>query len=117
MTTLEIMNDLLERVKRSVSEFPHSWCYISTLGGEQNASILVTVGLDKKETWAHGIFENSRYVRYHISSNRKGIELDCFQFHLRNMEMKKFRRVTLTSTSEKIMERFEKDLKVLQSIM
>jgi hypothetical protein len=115
MTTIELMNDLLEKVNGMVSRFPYQRTYISTLGGESKASILVTIGLEKKEDWSNGIFENSRYVRYHIHRVPKGIELECFQFHLKNKEMKKFR--TIRSTPENIIARFEKDLKVLDSVV
>jgi len=115
MTTLEMMNNLLGEVRKLTSQFPHERTYISTLGGESNASILVTIGLDKKETWKNGIFENSRYVKYSIDRNRKGIELECFQFCLNDKTMKKFRRVT--GTPEKIIERLTKDIKVLESII
>ena len=116
MTTIELMRDLLDKIKVSmISRFPYTSVYISTLGGDSNASILVTIGLDKKETWANGIFENSRYIRYHIGRNFKGIEIECFQFHVKNKEMKKFR--TFRGTPEKVMERLEKDLKVLDVII
>ncbi len=115
MTTIELMTDLLGKVNELVSKFPHSRAYISTLGGEKNASILITVGLDKRETWANGIFENSRYVRYHIDRNSKGVEIECFQFHIKNKEMKKFRK--LTGTPEKVVERLSNDLKILHDIV
>jgi hypothetical protein len=115
MTTIELMTDLLGKVNGLVSRFPHNRAYISTLGGEKNASILITIGLDKKETWSNGIFENSRYVRYHIDRNFKGVEIECFQFHIKNKEMKKFRR--LTGTPEKVIERLSNDLKILDKLV
>jgi len=114
METIEIMNNLKETTNELVSEFPFSKIYISTLGGEVNASLMVTVGLDKREDWSHGIFENSRFVRYHIDRNRKGVEIECFQFHIKTKEIKKFRR--FTGTPEKVIERFKKDLKKLKDL-
>jgi len=113
-TTMKIMEFVKKEIDKSISEFPFTKTYISTLGGEVNASLLVTVGIDKKEDWAHGIFENSRFVRYHIDRTRKGIEIECFQFHLRNKELKKFRK--MNGTIEKVLIRFGKDLKVLESL-
>jgi hypothetical protein len=43
--------------------------YKSTIGGQQNASILITVSLDSKETWNYDILENSRYFRMHYLQN------------------------------------------------
>jgi hypothetical protein len=115
MTTIELMRELYVPMVQSIGRFPHSHSYISTLGGEQNASILLTIGLDKKETWSNGIFENSRYIRFHIDKHPKGVELECFQFHVKNKEIKKFR--TFRGTSEKMIETFEKYLKVVDSLV
>lgn len=38
----------------------------STLGGEERATLIVTVSLDASETWSYGIFENSRYAKFHL---------------------------------------------------
>lgn len=44
---------------------------ISTLGGAENATLMFTVGLDARETFANGIFENGRYIKGHIDKNNK----------------------------------------------
>lgn len=44
---------------------------VSTLGGVENVSILVTVSLDKKETWHNGILQNSRWAMFHIQNTGK----------------------------------------------
>ena len=41
----------------------------STLGGDDNVSILILVSLDKKEDWTNGILENSRYFRMHLHND------------------------------------------------
>lgn len=41
---------------------------VSSLGGE--ASVLVSVSLDKPEDWPNGIMENSRYSRFYIFDGR-----------------------------------------------
>lgn len=43
--------------------------YKSTLGGVEHTSILITVSLDPKESWANGILQNSRYFQMHYSTN------------------------------------------------
>ena len=40
--------------------------YISTLGGRDNASIMIKISLDKPDTWTHGIFENSRTAYFSL---------------------------------------------------
>jgi len=48
----------------------------STLGGAENVTIMITAGLEPKETWINNIFENSRYGRLRLS--RDGT-LEMFQ--------------------------------------
>ncbi len=45
----------------------------STLGGENKASLLVTVSMDKREKWPNNILENSRYAKFHLSDRK----LEC----------------------------------------
>ena len=45
---------------------PYVNAYVSTLGGSERPSVLVTVSLDPKEEWHNGILENSTYGKYHI---------------------------------------------------
>lgn len=49
--------------------FPYVNGYVSTLGGEHNASVLLTVSLDSKERWINGILENSRYAKLHLATD------------------------------------------------
>ena len=68
---------------------------ISTLGGIERACIMLSLSLDKKEDWAYGIFENSRY--YHISIDRNGtVENFC------NSKVKRIRKKTVKSLDEAI---------------
>lgn len=39
---------------------------ISTLGGKERASIILSISLDKEKDWLNGIYENSRYRRFMI---------------------------------------------------
>lgn len=38
----------------------------STLGGARNVSILMSISLDPKDEWANGIYNNSRFMKFHI---------------------------------------------------
>lgn len=60
--------------------FPYVRAHVSTLGGEDRASVLVTVSLDPKETWSNGILENSRYAKLAFHSGRSPDEVS-FQHH------------------------------------
>jgi hypothetical protein len=53
--------------------FPYVNVNRSTLGGEDRASLLATISLDKKEKWNNGILENSRYAKFHLSDRK----LEC----------------------------------------
>jgi hypothetical protein len=50
--------------------FPYYYVERSTLGGEENASIIVKVSLDPKEQWINGIYHNSRYAMFHIGAGK-----------------------------------------------
>jgi hypothetical protein len=43
---------------------------ISTLGGVENACLMISISMDKMESWAYGIFQNSRY--YQLSIDKYG---------------------------------------------
>ena len=47
---------------------PYRHAYTSTLGGPERASVLLTVSLDPRETWANSILENSRHAKFHINA-------------------------------------------------
>jgi hypothetical protein len=42
---------------------PYARAFVSTLGGAERATLMLTVSLDEQNAWAHGILENSRYGR------------------------------------------------------
>lgn len=48
---------------------PYVSASISTLGGKERVSILFTVAIDPRETWANGILENSRYMKFDLENN------------------------------------------------
>lgn len=110
MDTLELMTGLKEKINTEINIFPYSNSYISTLGGNDHAAILFVIGLDKKETWSNGIFENSRYCRFHIENTRKGLVMECFTTH----KTTKFRK--FTGSESKLIERLKKNIVELQNL-
>lgn len=60
---------------------PYISVQYSTLGGSENASIIITFSLDKRELWDNGILHNSRYAMFHLLSNNK-LELFSKQYTL-----------------------------------
>lgn len=87
--TQERIDLICEKIKTIIGVMPYSNAYVSTLGGVKNASVMFTVGLDKRETWAHGYLENSRYVRFHASTQWNGFELEAFVNRKTNVKIRK----------------------------
>jgi hypothetical protein len=77
--------------------FPFVSCSISTLGGRENISCILTISTEAKETWANGILENSQYARVHISKN--GI---VEHFSGWKLKLRKFTGKNLDNIIEKI---------------
>ena len=74
--------------------FPASSVERSTLGGEQNASLIVKVSLDPKEEWINGIFHNSRYAMFSIG----GGKIEMFSYS----KTVKFRKANASNVEEAI---------------
>ena len=74
--------------------FPVSSVNRSTLGGEQNASLIVKVSLDPKEEWINGIFHNSRYAMFSVG----GGKIEMFSYN----KTAKFRKANASSVEEAI---------------
>jgi hypothetical protein len=74
--------------------FPASSVNRSTLGGEQNASLIVKVSLDPKEEWINGIFHNSRYAMFSIG----GGKIEMFSYS----KTVKFRKANASNVEEAI---------------
>ncbi len=49
---------------------PYVKAYVSSLGGEERSSVMVTVSLDPRDTWTNGILENSRYAKFAFHPGR-----------------------------------------------
>jgi len=69
---------------------------ISTLGGDERASLMLAIGFDPKEEWANNIFENSRYFRIRI--NRDG----TMEQFVQNGMKKKLRKTRVKSIADAI---------------
>jgi hypothetical protein len=56
---------IVDRLNKELG-FPYVHAQYSTLGGNENVSIMVTISLDAREDWFNGILQNSRYANFHI---------------------------------------------------
>ena len=54
---------------------PYVSVSLSTLGGQENSALMLTISLDPKEAWANGILQNSRYAHFSIDSADNKVEL------------------------------------------
>lgn len=87
----------IEEVKQEIKEglnFPYIHLYHSTLGGNENISMLLTISLNSRETWANQILENSAYIKLHILNNGQVYMI------VRNREVKKFRKIRFKNIKE-----------------
>jgi len=87
--TAERIKLIADTIEAIVEVLPYSQVYTSDLGGIKNASVMFTIGLDKRETWAHGYLENSRYIRFHASTEWNGFELEAFVNSKINIKIRK----------------------------
>jgi len=69
----------------------------STLGGQQNVSILIMVSVDERKDWANGILENSHYFRLHLLND--GV-IEMFSGWVK--PARNFRRTRVTSAEDAI---------------
>jgi len=108
--------DAVNKLKAGL-KFPYVNAYYSTLGGEDNVSILVIVSLDPKEEWVNGILENSRYSGFHISNDG---DVENFSGSYKLSKLRKFRAKSIDQIISvlndkvgkirpKVRERFEEE--------
>lgn len=81
--------DLADYLRNNLKT-PVSNVKISTLGGEDRASVLVTISLDQKKDWINGILHNSRYAMFHLSYDGV-LELHSKHHSLPKMRKTKFK--------------------------
>lgn len=78
----------------------------SNLGGNKNASLIVKISLDSKETWINGIYHNSRYSMFHVTWNRdkEKFTIEQFSRHFNLLNFRKNSRVkSLMDVADKIL--------------
>jgi len=93
----EKMKEALIEIKRNLTPYPFPYIngYVSTLGGAERASIMLTVSLQPKEQWKYRILENSVYA--HISIGHNGV-MEMFSGCIKP----KLRKTKVTSTNDVI---------------
>ena len=71
MRTFQENEELVAMLKEEFKDLPFFNAKISTLGGREQATVIITVGFDPKEAWSNGIFLNSRSATFFIWANDK----------------------------------------------
>lgn len=92
---LDAADTLASRIKKEI-DAPYVNTKISTLGGKHRPSIMVSISLDPRENWNSKIFENSRYMRFHIAHD------GTIDQHARAREVKNFRKARFKTPDEVI---------------
>lgn len=87
------VSDAAEILKGLQKHFPAVSANLSTLGGPQNASIIIKLSLDQKETWINGIFQNSRFSMFSLNENKLEQFAKC-------SKLSKFRKSTIKSNDD-----------------
>lgn len=86
---------LASRIKKEI-DAPYVNAKISTLGGRHRTSVMVSISLDPRDEWENKIFENSRYMRFHITYD------GVIKQHARAREVKNFRKARFKTPDEVI---------------
>ncbi len=103
--SIENVKDVVAKLNSDI-DAPVVSAKYSTLGGERNVSILVALSLDPKESWSNGIYENSRYMRFHI--NTDGVIEQFRKAHTINDKFRKIRVKTIDQLISKINDYLKK---------
>lgn len=105
MITFDNVVELKSNIKIELEKcFPYTNIYISTLGGERNASVMFTISLDEKKHWNHGIIDNSRISKFAI--HQSGLVYEVENFIPLRIDRKKYAmRSFKTSESRKVIEK------------
>ena len=82
-----LLNEVLEKEKDIIQKgikAPFVKVNISTLGGEERASVMISLSLDDQKDWANKIFQNSRYAQISWDHNQT-LEMFSGDYRLKNM--------------------------------
>lgn len=64
--TTQAQRSAIDKYLESRIKTPEVHVQVSTLGGVARAGAIISASLDKKSTWANGIYQNSRYFQIRI---------------------------------------------------
>lgn len=92
--TVENMKEEAQKI-HDLIEAPVKGVSISTLGGQNRPVMLISLSLDPKESWSNGIYENSRYMRFHFSYDG-----ELYQFTKAHTISDKFRKTRVKTIDE-----------------
>lgn len=98
--TAQTAPEVANRLKSEI-DAPYVNTQVSTLGGEQNVTIMMTISTDPKESWSNGILHNSRYGMFAIHNNGV-IEHHSGSFNRIDEERMNFRKRTVKSVDQLI---------------
>ena len=77
--------------------FPYVHVHTSTLGGDKNVAIFVTISSTPKQFWINGILQNSKYAKFRIDNNGS---VEKFTGH--QLKFRKFTAKSIGQIVEKI---------------
>jgi len=105
----KLQNDIETELQK---RFPMFRANISTLGGEDNAAIMLVFSLDDRSKWNHGYIENSRYYRFSIDHTANEFEVENF-ISVKGYKMRSFKTSESIKVIEKLNKFFDKIIKEL----
>lgn len=94
---VSLMEDTIMVIRSNVSPYPFPYVrgYVSTLGGMQRPTVLLTVSLQPQLQWKHGILENSPYAKIAIDY-KGGVEVVSSSIQPRLRKIKVVSAIQLT---------------------
>ena len=93
--TLDAAQQLANRLDKEINA-PYVRAYISTLGGKERPSVMLTVSLDDQKSWPNNILHNSRWMMFDIAYDGTIVQ------HARDSKVKNFRKSRFTEPDQVI---------------
>jgi hypothetical protein len=103
--SIDTVKDVVSQLNSQI-DAPFVNAKYSAIGGERNVSIIVTVSLDPKEQWPHGILQNSRHCYFHIYQD--GVVDQFSKSYKIDLKFRKIRAKDLKGVIQKINEYLKK---------